>query len=208
MKQSLFNRALGLVGAKPAVAQQTNVTLSHKPIRSAAELIVQDYKIPFDAKNIRYCHKRFKKNSKQPRAHGGITIAYMTYTVDNHDLVLIQLSCCSTMDLYNKKIGREVASGRMQKYGPAVVIDTRSSRGYSEIAASLGPDRLAKYKDHIAHAKILDEYMARYAGKIRDFIECSHPDGTKRSERRTQVLLHPRQINLMENFDPFYTGDE
>lgn len=192
-----------------SLSQQVKVTdlRTSPPVLSANELLVKDYRIPFDQKKLRFCHKRFKKNAKGPRAHGGITIAYMTYTVDNYDLVLIQIACCSTRDLYNKKIGREIAAGRFKKYGAALVIDTRSSEGFSSIMAAMGPDRLSKFKDHIAHAKILDEYMAQYAGQMRDFLSCSNGD-KKLPERRAQVLLHPKQLRMMEHFDPYYTADE
>ena len=64
---------------------------------------------------MRYLHIRNYDGVQHPEnllPHGGVTFAYERIT---SDALLVARADCSPRDNYNKKIGRAVAAGRLEK---------------------------------------------------------------------------------------------
>jgi hypothetical protein len=62
--------------------------------------------------SVKYIHLRRWKNG-EPLPHGGATIAYY---IDETDTAHYSIAECSDKDNFNRKIGRNVADGRL--FGP------------------------------------------------------------------------------------------
>ena len=79
-------------------------------------------------KNIQYIHRRpSSKTTAGPASHGGYTIAYRE---TDKNCIEYNVAMCSTRDNFNKKLGREIAAGRLidNKYNAVVNLTVEEFR--------------------------------------------------------------------------------
>lgn len=66
----------------------------------------------------KFIHLRLRDNEGNPQPFGGVCIAYDVARGDSakDGDVLFAFARCSKRDIYNKKIARKIASGRLEKW--------------------------------------------------------------------------------------------
>ena len=78
---------------------------------------------------IAFLHFRVLDEKNQIKPKGGLTVAYRLYETEGYDKVTIEYysSFCSYKDHYNRKIGGQVSSGKLAKYGGRLFVLDRNT---------------------------------------------------------------------------------